>query len=136
MDLIINTDGGARGNPGPAAIGVFVVANEAVVYESALYLGTKTNNEAEYLAILHALEWLQTFCQTHEISSVAFKLDSQLVVNQLQRNWKIKEDRLRELAQHCWQIMNSLSVAFTISYVPRAQNVQADRLVNQALDAA
>lgn len=136
MKLQIFTDGGARGNPGPAGIGVVVLADGVVHYEHKAFIGLKTNNEAEYLAFLQAVTWLADEVQDQPIEQVEFFLDSQLVVEQLRRNWKIKEDRLRLFAQDIWQKLAGFTFPVTISHVHRAQNAEADRLVNQALDEA
>lgn len=134
--FFIFTDGGSRGNPGPAAVGVFV-SDEAgtVVYEQASYLGISTNNEAEYEAFLASLKWLQALTPDRRPNKVIWQLDSKLVVEQLNRNWKIKEDRLRQKAQNCWQLLEMLAIPYSIVHVVREKNKDADRLVNQALDA-
>jgi ribonuclease HI len=134
LQLTIHTDGGSRGNPGPAAAGVFVLNGEEVVAEEKHYLGIKTNNDAEYTAFVDSLIWLKTFITDHKVEKVIWKLDSQLVVEQLNRRWKIKEPRIQQFAQHIWQELATLKIPFHIMYVPRAQNKEADRLVNQALD--
>lgn len=136
MSLTIYTDGGARGNPGEAAVGITVLKNGQVVFEQAAYIGTATNNEAEYQAILSALEWLEA--QEDRFSAeteVTFKLDSKLVVEQLKENWKIKESRLKKYANQCWEILDSLPYSVELTHVTRAENEAADALVNQALDA-
>lgn len=137
-ELIINTDGGSRGNPGPAALGVTVRdASGQVVYERGEVLGTATNNEAEYHAVLHSLTWLQTqLAAQPDVIKVTWKLDSKLVVEQLLKHWKIKEPRMLALAQQCWAILTQLKIATHFQHVPRAENKRADELVNQALDAA
>lgn len=134
--LIINTDGGSRGNPGPAGIGVVVTElnTQQVVFESSKYIGIATNNEAEYQAVVEACEWLQT--QSNQmIKEVEWRLDSQLVVNQLNKDWKIKDTRMRQFAESIWQKLSQVKGKHTFKYVPRAQNAAADALVNQALDA-
>lgn len=131
MKLIINTDGGARGNPGPAAA-AFVIKNEndQVVHQQAFYLGETTNNVAEYSAVVKALEYLSQSYQNQELH---FLLDSNLVVQQLNKNFKIKDVNLKTFAEKVFQLLpNFLSVSF--SYVPRAENYQADALVNKCLD--
>ncbi len=141
MQLSIFTDGGSRGNPGHSAVGgvVFEVSADGSsateLHTFANYLGIGTNNEAEYKAVLHSLEWLVAFESLSAVKAVEWRLDSQLVVNQLSKRWKIKEPRMAELAEACWKKIASLSVKCSFSYVPRAENKQADALVNQALDA-
>lgn len=137
--LVIHTDGGSRGNPGPAAIGVIAQLNNDEYFKIAQYIGESTNNEAEYLALLTSIEELlkkSTSGPLLEIKQVEWKLDSMLVVQQINKKWKIKEPRLRRLAEQCWQELNKLSLPYSISYVPRTQNKIADALVNQALDSA
>ncbi len=134
--LEIYTDGGARGNPGPAGIGVFVIdEQQQQIFSQSKFIGQATNNEAEYKAFLTSLEWLKTHLKSASISEVEWFLDSKLVVEQVNQNWKIKEKRLLELAQQAWRDLTSLNCKFRISHVRREENKQADALVNEALDA-
>ncbi|HEX7017918.1 MAG TPA: ribonuclease HI family protein [Patescibacteria group bacterium] len=136
MKLTIFTDGGARGNPGPAGIGVVVLDELAhVVFEHSAYLGKATNNEAEYRAFQASLDWLLSSTHLDQATHISWKLDSMLVVEQLQRHWKIKEPHLKLLADQIWQKLDQLQIPYTIGHVPRAENKDADALVNQALDA-
>lgn len=132
--LVIHTDGGSRGNPGPAATGVVFLLNGEVVQEFGKYLGVQTNNEAEYQAVVDSIIVLPEFCAKHKITRVEWKLDSMLVVQQLNKAWKIKEPRLAAFAQSIWKSLAELSVTYTFSYVPRAQNHLADAMVNKTLD--
>lgn len=134
--LTIFTDGGSRGNPGLAAIGVFV-SNEQqqAVFQQASFIGRATNNEAEYKALLASLEWLSGYLKSNVVASVEWVLDSKLVVQQLNRNWKIKEPRLRSLAEQAWQLLDSLECEYALTHVGRERNRRADELVNKALDA-
>ena len=133
--LVIHTDGGSRGNPGPAAAGVVVLLNEEVVKEEGLYLGIKTNNEAEYQAVILALTVLPGLINAHQATEIIWKLDSMLVVQQLNKVWKIKEPRLATFAQDIWASLAQLPVRSTFTYVPRAQNAAADAVVNLTLDS-
>jgi ribonuclease HI len=137
MKYTIHTDGGSRGNPGPSAIGVCVFSNDGdsknTVFELGRYIGETTNNEAEYAALLSSLEWVADH-QT-DLESVQWKLDSKLVVEQINKNWKIKEPRLRVLVEKCWYVLEKIQCSYTVSYIPREENSCADALVNQALDA-
>lgn len=136
LSLTIFTDGGSRSNPGPAAIGVTIHdQNNVIVHEISEYLGIATNNEAEYDAILVSLTWLKEFVTTHKVNNVTWKLDSKLVVEQISRHWKIKEDRLRQKAVAAWKILDELSFPYQMQHVLRHLNKRADELVNQALDA-
>jgi ribonuclease HI len=135
--LSIFTDGGARGNPGPAGIGVHVIDELGnVVFQDSQYIGRATNNEAEYRAVLASLEWLVEYVKTETVEHIQWNLDSMLVVQHLSKQWKIKEARLQQLADSAWNQLTALPCSFTFKHVPRAQNSNADALVNQALDAA
>lgn len=132
--FVIYTDGGSRNNPGQAAIGVSVV-NQAgeEIYSASHAIGIATNNEAEYQAFITSLDWVHQ--HSSEITALEWRLDSQLVVQQLQGNWKVKEARLQHLVSQAQHSLRQLQFPYTIVYVPRAQNARADQLVNQALDA-
>ena len=131
MRYIVHTDGAARGNPGPAAIGI-VVEDESghTVYESSRTLGVHTNNEAEYLAIIAALQYLREI----RAKEAEFYLDSELVVRQLNGQYKVKEPRLQSLHGQATMLLNAVPT-HTIRHVRREQNARADALANEALDA-
>jgi len=135
LDLIIHTDGGARGNPGPSAIGVAVFCDGKLIHEQAKCIGAATNNQAEYQGLLSSVEWLVSCQEKLKPTQVTWKLDSKLVVEQINKNWKIKLPHLKELAQIIWKELNKLSCPYKITFVPREENASADSLVNQALDA-
>jgi len=128
--LIVHTDGGARGNPGPAGIGVYVTDESGqVVMEHSRYIGETTNNQAEYTAVIDALE----HCKTLGADEVDFFLDSELVVRQLNRQYKVRDADLAPLFLRVW----NLSIGFrkaSFTHVRREFNKNADRLVNQAID--
>lgn len=132
MSIVVYTDGGARGNPGPAAAGVVIQQDGATTAEVKAFLGERqTNNWAEYEAVVIALGKLLEM--NLRDSDLEFRLDSQLVVEQLKGNWKIKEPNLKEQAAKVHGLLKDFgSVTFT--YIPREQNKDADRLVNEALD--
>lgn len=129
--VTIYTDGGARGNPGPAAAGI-VIIDGGKQTEVKQYLGERqTNNWAEYEAVIIALgRCLEMQMLGRDIE---FRLDSQLVVEQLKGNWKIKEPGLKKQAAKVHSLLKDFG-AVTFTYVPRAENKEADRLVNEALD--
>jgi ribonuclease HI len=128
--LIIYTDGAARGNPGPAAIGVVLKDDKGnVVGTISRRLSPTTNNQAEYQAIIAGLEKAIGL----GVKSVLVKSDSELVVNQINGRFKIKNTALRPLYQKVVQLTGSLK-NFSITYIPREQNRQADALANKALD--
>jgi len=128
--VIIYTDGAARGNPGPAGIGVIIKDENGPILEKiSRRLGITTNNQAEYQAIIISLE------KAIELGAknVVVKSDSELVVNQINGHYKIKNTILRPLYQTVVQLTGSLE-SFSISYIPREQNKAADALANKALD--
>ncbi len=129
--LHIFTDGGARGNPGPAGIGGVLkdAGSNALLDSFACYLGERTNNQAEYEAVLEALRRAQALGAT----TLHFFLDSQLVAEQLHGRYKVKNGDLRRLHARAVAALAAFpSVTFT--HIPRAQNKEADRFVNQAID--
>lgn len=131
--LDIYCDGGARGNPGPAAASFVVKKDGHTLTRHSVYLGETTNNVAEYQAVIAALRWLKS---TH-ISSLTrcrFFLDSTLVVSQLKGDFKIKHPRLKMLSTTAQGLIASLGVTLELSAVPRDQNSEADALVNRTLD--
>lgn len=131
MKLKIYTDWWSRGNPGNAWIWVFITDEDWKEIEKRYKnLGTKTNNEAEYTAVLLALRRAVELW----IKNIDLFSDSSLVINQLNWNWKIKEDRLKEFKIEIDNLIktNSLKVIFT--WIPREQNKEADRLSNVAMD--
>lgn len=129
--LIINTDGGARGNPGPAGIGVVIRdESETIIFEHGAYIGDQTNNFAEYSALIKALETARDLGGT----DLLVRMDSELIVKQMQGLYKIKEPTLQGLASQVLKLKSNFkSVVFT--HVRREFNKDADRMVNQALDA-
>ncbi len=146
MNYIVHTDGGARGNPGPAAIGVVIemlASGEGdtksapmTVQEYGAVIGETTNNVAEYTAVVRALESLEQLTKDKPGPHTAmFYLDSLLVVNQLNGLFKVKEARLRELLFAVRELEGHFRGTITYTAVPRELNIRADRQVNRALDA-
>lgn len=136
--IIIYTDGGSRGNPGPAGIGVFVTnASGQMVSEYAQAIGNATNNFAEYQAVTTALSLSkQTYGKRTKEMQFEVRLDSELVKKQLTGEYQIKEAGLVPLFIEIHNLRVSSFPNLTFTHVPRAQNKEADRLVNEALDAA
>ena len=147
MILTIHTDGGARGNPGPAAVGVVIEGTiqdgkvqKNVVIEFGKKIGETTNNVAEYTAVIEALEAIQNLIKEHagktqDVVTLKFLLDSTLVVNQINGIFKVKEPRLRQLLLEVHALEVEVGGEISYTYVPRAQNARADFFVNKALDA-
>lgn len=131
--LVVEADGGSRGNPGPAACGTIVrdATTGQVLAELAEYLGETTNNVAEYRGAIAGLEQVRELDPT---ATVEVRLDSRLVVEQMSGRWRIKDAGMRELALRLRSILPPGQVSYT--WVPRDRNKAADRLVNEMLDAA
>ncbi len=128
--LVINTDGGARGNPGPAGIGL-VIKDESgqLVYSFGGYIGETTNNVAEYSALVKALEESYNLGGT----DLRIQMDSELIVKQMTGQYKIKEPTLQELAGKALAMLNKFN-SHSFVHVRREFNKEADALVNKALD--
>jgi len=135
--LKIFTDGGARGNPGVAGIGVHVIdENDFTVHDYCEYVGETTNNTAEYKGLLIALTWLEEFVKENQVEKLEIYMDSNLVVEQINKNWKIKQDHLAELAFQIWSKLSKIALPYKLSHVRREKNKIADLLANQAMDSA
>lgn len=133
--ITIHTDGGARGNPGSAAIGVVIEGGSVGKKEYGEYLGETTNNEAEYKAVIFALKKLKHLIGSAEskMSDVEVVLDSELIERQLKGEYKIKEKNLQNYFVEVWNLKSDFrSVSFR--HVLRGENTDADRIVNQVLD--
>jgi probable phosphoglycerate mutase len=131
--LIVEADGGSRGNPGPAAYGTVVrdADTEEVLVERAEYIGRASNNVAEYHGLIAGL---LAVAEIDPVAQVEARLDSKLVVEQMSGRWKIKHPDMRPLALQARAILSPTQVTYT--WVPREDNKHADRLANEALDAA
>lgn len=128
---IIFTDGGARGNPGPAGIGaVLLDENNGVLKEISEYIGHTTNNQAEYQALCAALH------AAHDdgATDVVCYLDSELVVKQMQGKYKVRDAGLQIQFVKAWNIASTFR-HISFHHIPREKNKHADKLVNQAIDA-
>jgi ribonuclease HI len=134
-NLKIYTDGGARGNPGPAAYGVVINTDQGeTLYEKGQAIGRATNNEAEYQGLIAALKWLSQV--DLKVSNYIFYLDSRLVVKQMQGKFKVKANNLKPLWQQAQQLAKKLSGQIKYQHIPREKNAAPDELLNQALDAS
>lgn len=129
--IIANIDGGARGNPGPAAFGVVIRnAKGEVLAELAEYLGAQTNNVAEYSGLLAALD----YAVREKHSSLKILSDSELLVRQMRGQYRVKNQALKELFDRAQVLVRKLQ-QFSIEHVLREKNKDADRLVNKVLDS-
>lgn len=133
MKLIIYTDGASRGNPGPASYG-FTISDESgkLLYEEGRYIGISTNNVAEYMAVLEALEYVKKTFSKQSLQIELFA-DSRLVVEQLSGRFKVKSPHLKPLVEQIQILKLELGGAIH-NHVPRLHNTKADKLANLALD--
>lgn len=135
--IIIYTDGGSRGNPGPAAIGVVYTSEKGeVIKRYSETLGVKTNNEAEYTGIIMALKKFKSLFgkELAKKTELEIRSDSELIVNQLNGEYKLVNEKIIPLFVQVWNLKTEfLKVKF--KHIPREKNKEADRLVNEALDA-
>lgn len=134
--IIIYADGGARGNPGPSALGAVLYLKTRdgklkKLAEISTFLGEMTNNQAEYSAVIAALDKAKGFGATN----VECYLDSELIVNQLNLKFKVKNKELAHLFVEAWRLVQSFKKC-KFMHIPREQNKEADRLVNRALNRA
>lgn len=134
--IIIYCDGGARGNPGKAAAAFVVEKNGKVIVSKAVYLGIKTNNIAEYSAVIYALKWLvENSDIRNQISDIRFVLDSELVVKQLNGLYKVKNEKLRGYYFSISELLKTIPRKIIFTNVDRSKNKLADFLVNKKLDS-
>lgn len=131
--IIVYTDGGSRGNPGPAALGVFI---ETLDKRFGEFLGTKTNNEAEYAAIVAALKKIKSLLGKEKAKQVAVecRMDSELACRQLNHQYKIENEKLQPLFLLVWNLMLDFGTVNFV-HVPREKNTVADAEANKAMDA-
>jgi ribonuclease HI len=128
--LIVNVDGGSRGNPGPAAIAAVATDPKGeVLAERAETIGEATNNVAEYRALLLGIDLAMQL----GADEVEFVGDSMLIVEQVRGNWKVKQERLRPLHAEVGEALRDLG-SWSIRHVKRGENERADELLNEALD--
>ncbi|MDD5043184.1 MAG: ribonuclease HI family protein [Patescibacteria group bacterium] len=131
MKLKVYTDGGARGNPGPAGIGAVIKDLKKVLWSAGKYIGETTNNQAEYKALIFGLE------KAKELKAVEVEcfLDSELVAKQMNREYKVKDKDLAPLFVKVWNLTMGFKKV-TFKHIYREDNKDADFLVNEAIDKA
>lgn len=126
------TDGGSRNNPGPAAVGVFI---ETLKKQYGHFIGDKTNNEAEYEAVILGLKKIKQIIGRDKAKNMEVEifLDSEFVERQMNHKYKVKESELQKLFLEVWNLMLDFEKV-TFNHIPRERNKVADKLVNEALD--
>ena len=128
--VILQTDGGARGNPGPSAIAaVFYNEDLEILNSCSEFIGNATNNTAEYKALILGIE----SALKNSYSNLDIRMDSELIVKQIKGEYKVKDENLKLLHAKARELLSKVEY-YTISHVRREQNKEADRLVNVCLD--
>jgi len=131
------TDGGSRGNPGLAGAGAFICNDKGELIRKAhLFLGTVTNNEAEYQAVILGLDTLKKVFGKERIKDlpVEIRMDSELICKQLRGEYQVKEEKLVPLFMKIWNARVADFHNLSFVHIPREQNAEADKLANQAMD--
>lgn len=124
------TDGAARNNPGPAGIGFCLLKNDEVVCEQGFFVGSKTNNQSEYLALVAGIFFAQEFLDKKD--SIAVYADSQLLVRQMNGEYRVKDAQLKKMKALVLQLLDGFSSSFC--HVYRHDNKRADDLANRGID--
>src|SRR6195952_4344072 len=130
--LTVEADGGSRGNPGPAGYGALVREGSIVLAERAASIGRATNNVAEYRGLIAGLE---AAAEVDPQADIDVRMDSKLVVEQMSGRWKVKHPDMRPLALEASDLARRFP-RVTYTWIPRSKNAAADRLANEAMDAA
>ena len=135
MKITIYTDGGARGNPGPSAIGAVIAQEGKTVKKYGEYIGEGTNNQAEYKAVVFALKKVKHLFGKQKAKEAEINVysDSELLVKHLNHQYKIKEGELQPLFLEIWNLMLDFKQV-NFQHIFREKNKEADAMVNQALD--
>ncbi|MBP9822473.1 MAG: ribonuclease HI family protein [Candidatus Pacebacteria bacterium] len=133
--IVIFTDGGARGNPGPAGIGIVITGLSAGKQAFGEFIGKTTNNEAEYRALITALQKVVELSSGDDLEKIDCYADSELMVKQLKGEYKVKDSNLRNLFMEVLKLKSALKVPVSFHHVKRAKNAEADAIYNEVLDA-
>jgi ribonuclease HI len=132
--IFIYCDGGARGNPGPAASAFVAIQDGKVIHKASKYLGKATNNVAEYGSVILALTWLYKNYKSASNLKITVNLDSELVTKQMSGLYKVKNPKLKEIHVVGKRLESKLSTKVLYKWTPRDKNRLADFLVNKELD--
>ena len=127
---VLRTDGGSRGNPGPAGAGFVIEKDSEIVCRAGRFLGSVTNNVAEYEALIWGLENVSAL----GFSSVTVYADSELLVKQINGQYRVKNEGLKPLFARSLKLLRGFT-SFAVLHVRREQNAEADEMANQAMDA-
>lgn len=136
MIISVFTDGGSRGNPGQAATGILAYQGTKLLFKQGKKIGVATNNTAEYMAVIHALQTiLKRITELERVEKIVFNCDSELVVHQLNGKYKVKKTHIAEYISQIRELEVKISLPIFYQAIPREQNKEADMLVNMALDS-
>lgn len=133
--IMVYTDGGSRGNPGPSGIGVVIKnSKKQIIKKYSKDIGKRTNNEAEYEAVIFAMQKLKQLFGKEKVKNfdIEIRTDSELVIRQINGKYKIKEEKLFSLFIKIWNLKMDFS-GISFQEIPRSQNKEADALVNEVL---
>ena len=134
MNINVYTDGGSRGNPGPSGYGLVIYDdNQKILFQESKYLGVKTNNEAEYSGLIGALNWINNQ-NSLKISQINFYADSQLMIRQMQKKYKVRSPNLIPIFNQAQDLINLISLPIIFKDIRRDFNQLADQLANEAMD--
>lgn len=133
--IFIYTDGGARGNPGPAGAGAVVYKDGKEVAHVSKFLGIHTNNWAEYEALILVLEAARAFLRSPVLEKVTVRMDSELIVKQMKGEYRVKHPELKLQHQKVKKIIAESFPHIAFEHVPREKNKEADRYANDAMDS-
>lgn len=133
-EITIFTDGGSRGNPGISACAFVAKRGEEIVFSKGFFLGTKTNNEAEYQGLIESLLWLKNKEKDFNNISIKLFMDSELIVKQINGIYKIKSTSLKKYFDKAEELIKEVDLQIDIMHVKRNDNKTADFLVNKTLD--
>lgn len=132
--VVIYTDGGSRGNPGPAGAGAAIFNNGREVASVSEFLGTRTNNWAEYEALILALETARKVVPAIEGKTVSVRMDSELIVKQMKGEYRVKDEELKKQHARVKSVLTEHYGSVSFAHVRREKNERADELANEAMD--
>lgn len=135
MDLVIHTDGGSLNNPGPSACSYVINAGDRLIREASFFLGVQTNNVAEYMGVIHALEAVDKITKKEHVVSCAFVSDSLLLVNQIKGLYKVRQPHLKPLFTRATNLIKDIGIPISFRHTLREGNVRADYLVKRELSS-
>jgi ribonuclease HI len=135
MRISVFTDGGSRGNPGISGFGVVIYDEQRhIIDQISKFVGVKTNNEAEYLAFIESLYWIESHLQSLNITEIEFYSDSQLLIRQIQGLYKVKAPNIKPLHSTVMSMLAKINLPCHYNDILRESNGLADELANQAMD--